>query len=239
MNSSTASPQEIAKFNALAAEWWDPAGPMAPLHQMNPLRCAWIATRLAERHGRSSLDLQGLRLLDVGCGAGLASEGLARFGADVTGLDAAEEAITAARLHAQDQGLAIDYRQGAPEELANEGAMFDAVVALEVIEHVQDRAQFMTALATLVRPGGFLFMSTINRTARSYLTAKIGAEYVLRWLPKGTHDWNQFVSPGELGTVARAHGFFMSDLTGMTFDGRAWTASGDVSVNYIAALQRC
>ena len=191
---------ERAKFDALASRWWDPDGPMKPLHRMNPLRTGWIADRLGGR------DLTGRTILDVGCGAGLAAEAFARMGATVTGLDAAGAALDAARAHAAAGGLAIDYRQGGPEDLLAEGLRFDAVVALEVIEHVADRAQFCAALAALAKPGSPIFVSTLNRTARSFLFAKLGAEYLLRLLPVGTHDWRMFVTPGELGAALRPSG---------------------------------
>jgi len=237
---ATAAPDEIAKFDALAARWWDPKGPMAPLHAMNPLRCGWIANHLARAHGRDAAALGGLTVLDVGCGAGLASEGLARLGARVTGLDAAPAALEAARIHSAEGGLEIDYRQGMPEDLAAEGARFDAVVALEVIEHVTDRPAFLAALAGLVQPGGLVFLSTLNRTARSFLFAKLGAEYLLRLLPRGTHDWKLFVSPAELGAEARAAGLRVTAISGMTpgLPGQPWRATQDVAVNYIVAMRR-
>jgi len=240
MQAATALPDEIAKFDALAARWWDPNGPMAPLHRMNPLRCDWVARRLAAAQGRQGTDLEGLSVLDVGCGAGLASEGLARFGARVTGLDAAGAALAAARAHAEAQGLRIDYREGRPEDLAAEGAQFDAVVALEVIEHVADRAAFLAALAAVLKPGGMLFLSTLNRTSRSFLFAKLGAEYLLRLLPRGTHDWRMFVTPAELGTEARRAGLRVCDIAGMVpaLGGREWRESRDVAVNYIVAARK-
>lgn len=236
----TAVEGEIRKFGALAARWWDPSGPMKPLHRMNPLRTRWIAERLARAHGRTGTELSGLSLLDVGCGAGLASEAFARMGATVTGLDAAGEALEAARAHAAAGGLEIAYRDGTPEALAAEGARFDAVVALEVIEHIEDRAAFLGALAGLVKPGGRVFLSTLNRTARSFLLAKVGAEYVLRMLPVGTHDWRMFVTPGELGTGLRQAGLRVTGLAGMSMEpltGR-WRESRDVSVNYIVMAER-
>ncbi len=222
----TASAAEVAKFDALADEWWNPRGPMAPLHAMNPLRTGWILDRLGPA--------QGLRILDVGCGAGLASEVLARAGAQVTGLDAAPAALAAARAHAEAQGLAIDYREGMPEDLP-EGTMFDAVVALEVVEHVTDRDTFLASLARVLKPGGRLFMSTLNRTPRSYLFAKLGAEYVLRLLPVGTHDWRSFVTPAELGTAMRGAGLRVADSAGMVFSPlrREWVLSRDLGVNYL------
>jgi 2-polyprenyl-6-hydroxyphenyl methylase/3-demethylubiquinone-9 3-methyltransferase len=233
---------EVAKFDALAARWWDPDGPMKPLHRMNPLRTGWIAERIARSHGRDPAApdaLAGLTVVDVGCGAGLASEALARRGARVTGLDAAGEALEAARAHAAASGLDIAYRAGLPEELP-EGEQFDAVIALEVIEHVADRAAFLAALARAARPGAPVFLSTLNRTARSFAMAKIGAEYLLRLLPVGTHDWRMFVTPGELGAGLRAAGMPVADITGMVMDplGGGWRASRDVGVNYMVMARR-
>lgn len=236
----TAVETEIRKFGALASRWWDPDGPMKPLHRMNPLRTGWIARRIAAAHGRAGTDLSGLTLLDVGCGAGLASEAFARMGASVTGLDAAGEALEAAREHAAAGGLSIAYRDGTPETLAAEGARFDAVVSLEVIEHVEDRAAFCAALAGLVKPEGQVFLSTLNRTARSFLMAKVGAEYLLRLLPVGTHDWRMFVTPGELGALLRAAGLSVTDIAGMSMDpltGR-WRESRDLGVNYLLEARR-
>jgi 2-polyprenyl-6-hydroxyphenyl methylase/3-demethylubiquinone-9 3-methyltransferase len=240
----TAIGSEIAKFDRLAARWWDPRGPMAPLHAMNPTRMGWITARLARAHRRDPAaprPLAGLRVLDVGCGAGLASEALARAGADVTGLDAAAEVLGAARAHAKSSGLAISYQEGTPEALLAAGeAPFDAILALEVIEHVSDRAAFCRHLAALLRPGGRVFLSTLNRTARSLLVAKVGAEYVLRLLPAGTHDWRMFVRPAELDADLRGAGLRIADLAGLSFDvlsGR-WRASRDLGVNYIAMAVR-
>lgn len=232
----TAVEAEVRKFGALAARWWDPDGPMKPLHRMNPLRTRWIAERLARRHGRKGCDLAGLRVLDVGCGAGLAAEAFVRMGAEVVGVDAAGEALAAAREHAAASGLRIEYRQGGPEDLAAGGTRFDAVVALEVIEHVADRARFAAALSACAAPGAAVFLSTLNRTPRSFLMAVVGAEYLLRLLPVGTHDWRMFVTPGELGAVLRGAGLRVTELAGMSMDplGGRWRESRDLGVNYIA-----
>ncbi|MES2710852.1 MAG: bifunctional 2-polyprenyl-6-hydroxyphenol methylase/3-demethylubiquinol 3-O-methyltransferase UbiG [Pseudomonadota bacterium] len=227
----TARAEEVRKFGALAERWWDPRGPMAPLHAMNPLRTGWVAARAG--------GLAGKRVLDVGCGAGLASEAFARMGAEVVGMDAAPEALAAARPHAEAGGLTIDYREGGPEDLAD-GDRFDVVVALEVIEHVEARAAFIAALARAVAPGGVLVMSTLNRTPRAFLMAKLGAEYLLRLLPVGTHDWRMFVTPGELGALLRREGFRVTDVAGMVMHPitREWRESRDLGVNYIIAARR-
>jgi 2-polyprenyl-6-hydroxyphenyl methylase/3-demethylubiquinone-9 3-methyltransferase len=235
----TAVEAEIRKFGALAGRWWDPDGPMKPLHRMNPLRTGWVAERIARRHGRKGTDLTGLTLLDVGCGAGLASEAFARMGARVTGLDAAPDALQAAREHAAQGGLAIDYRAGSPEDLLAEGLRFDAVVAFEVIEHVENRRRFFAALAGLAKPGAPVFLSTVSRTARSFLMAKVGAEYIFRLLPVGTHDWSMFVTPAELGTGLRRAGLRVTDLAGMSMDplSGTWRESRDLGINYLAMAE--
>jgi 2-polyprenyl-6-hydroxyphenyl methylase/3-demethylubiquinone-9 3-methyltransferase len=233
---ATALGAEIAKFDALAARWWDPNGPMKPLHRMNPVRIGWIAERLARAHGPQPL--AGLRVLDVGCGAGLASEALARLGAEVTGMDAAPEALEVARAHAEAGGLAIDYRLGGPEDLAEAGG-YDAVISLEVIEHVAERGAFLAALARAVRPGGKVFLSTLNRTPRSFLMAKLGAEYLLRLLPVGTHDWRMFVTPAELGAGLRGAGLRVADVAGMEMAlSGAWRITRDTGVNYLMMAEK-
>jgi len=233
MGGTTVSIAEVARFNALAADWWDPNGSMRPLHRMNPARIGWIVDRVE----RCFPDKASVRVLDVGCGAGLAAEALARRGFDVLGLDAAAETIAAADAHAAGQGLRLAYRVGAPEDLLTEGARFPVVTALEVIEHVPDPAAFARTLAGLLEPGGLVFLSTLNRTARSFVSAKIGAEYLLRWLPVGTHDWRKFITPVELGGLLRDAGLRVKDVTGLVPDPLrgGWRTARDVGVNYLLA----
>jgi 2-polyprenyl-6-hydroxyphenyl methylase/3-demethylubiquinone-9 3-methyltransferase len=257
MPGMTVSPAEIARFDALASRWWDPNGPMRPLHRMNPARVAWIVERigaappppgpLPQGEGENSLHSLNcldssepshrLRLLDVGCGAGVAAEALARRGFDVLGLDAAGAAIEAARAHAEGQNLPLVYRTGVAEDLLGEEARFPAITALEVIEHVPDPAAFLATLAALLAPGGRLFLSTLNRTPQSFLAAKVGAEYLLRWLPIGTHDWRRFITPVELCALLRDVGLRVTDTAGLVADpmtGR-WSTGRNLSVNYLVA----
>jgi len=235
----TVDRDEVARFDALAAGWWDPDGAMAPLHAMNPARVGYIRDRLCANRGRETVGvaaLAGLDVVDVGCGGGLLSEPLARLGARVTGIDAAEEAIAVARRHAEAGGLAIDYRATTAEALAATGARFDAVLALEIVEHVANVDDFLGGLSALVRPGGLVVLSTLNRTARSFATAIVGAEYVLRLLPRGTHDWRRFLRPSELAAGLRRHGLAPVDATGIVFDPRrgTWSLSArDLAVNYV------
>jgi 2-polyprenyl-6-hydroxyphenyl methylase/3-demethylubiquinone-9 3-methyltransferase len=231
---SSVDAAEVAKFSQLAARWWDVSGPMRPLHRMNPLRIGWIDARIGARLTAP------VRLLDLGCGAGIAAEALARCGHSVLGLDASEDAIDAARTHAAGRGLDLTYRTGTAEHLAAEGERFDAVCALEVIEHVADQPAFLRLLAALTAPGGLVFVSTLNRTLRSLAVAKIGAEYVARLLPRGTHDWRRFVPPDALASHARAAGLSLVDITGMEMSVLSgdWRATRDVGVNYLAAFVR-
>lgn len=234
----TVSPEELAKFMAMAESWWDPAGKFKPLHQFNPVRIEYIRDRLAAHFGRDPsrpLPFAGLTLLDIGCGGGLLSEPMTRLGFAVTGVDALERNVQVAGLHAEAAGLAIDYRHATAEELAERGEAFDAVLNMEVVEHVADRDLFMATTAGLVRPGGAMVAATLNRTVKSLLLAKIGAEYVLRWLPRGTHDWRKFVRPSELATGLRRRGMTVREVAGMTYDPIAnrWGMGRDIDVNYV------
>lgn len=239
-------PEEIARFARLAEQWWDPQGPMRPLHRLNPTRLAFLRDRLVrlrpEPPAAGSLKpLAGLRLLDLGCGAGLASEPLARMGAAVVGIDAAEESIAVARAHAEEAGLAIDYRCTTAEALRAEGESFDAVVALEIVEHVAEPGAFLADAAALVRPGGQLLLSTLNRTPKAFALAIVGAEYLLRWVPRGTHQWKRFLKPSEIARHLRGEGLFVAETRGLVYnplDG-AWRLSErDLDVNYLLAAEK-
>ena len=231
-------PSEIAKFEAMAAEWWDPKGKFKPLHMMNPVRLGYITTQIAAEFGRdlkAPLPFEGLRLLDIGCGGGLLSEPMARLGAQVVGADAAAKNIEVARIHADQVGLQIDYRAETAEALLAAGESFDAVLAMEIVEHVADPPGFVASCHDLLRPGGVLVMSTLNRTLRSYGAAIIGAEWVMRWLPKGTHEWQRFVTPDELAAMMEGAGLRVADRRGMVFNPISWgwsLSDRDLSVNY-------
>jgi 2-polyprenyl-6-hydroxyphenyl methylase/3-demethylubiquinone-9 3-methyltransferase len=235
---ATVSPEEIAKFAALADSWWDPAGAFRPLHKFNPARIRFLRDQLARHFGRTSEDrpFDGLTLLDIGCGGGLVAEPMARLGFAVTGIDAGEDAVGTAALHAQRMGLAIDYEAVSPEALVARSLQFDAVLAMEVIEHVDDVDVFVAAAARLAKPGGIVIAATLNRTLKSLALAKIGAEYVLRWVPAGTHDWRKFVRPSELAGSFRRAGLRLTSFAGMTYDvlSDRWHASRDLDVNYFA-----
>lgn len=234
MNAPSTDANEIAKFGRLAARWWDPSGPMRPLHAMNPLRVGWIDERIRARLPSP------VRLLDIGCGAGIAAEAFARRGHDVLGLDASAEAIEVATAHAGGKGLTLRYHTGTAETLVGEGQRFDVVTALEVIEHVPDPADFMRLLAALAVPGGLVFVSTLNRTLRSLAVAKIGAEYIARLLPAGTHDWRRFLPPDALAAHGREAGLTLADLTGLGMSpfSRTWHATRAVGINYLACFAR-
>jgi 2-polyprenyl-6-hydroxyphenyl methylase/3-demethylubiquinone-9 3-methyltransferase len=231
-------PVEIARFEAMATEWWDAGGKFAPLHRFNPTRLSFLKDALVRHFGRNPADpqpLSGLALLDVGCGGGLVAEPMARLGASVTGIDAGRATVEAARAHARTMGLAIDYRMASVEELAAEDARFDAVLALEVIEHVADPRAFLATAATLMNPGGTMAVATLNRTARSFLLAIVGAEYVLRWLPRGTHEWSRFLRPEELDALLDAAGLHVTARTGVVYNPLSdrWSLSDDTRVNYM------
>ncbi len=237
----TAIAADVERFDRLSATWWDAAGPMRPLHVVNALREAYIAARIAARFGASGpAALAGLRVLDVGCGAGLLCEPLARRGARVTGVDASAGNVAAAQVHAAHERLAIDYRVGEPEAALRDDERFDVVLLLEVVEHVDDPAGLVGRAARHVAPGGLLYVSTIDRTWRSFVFAIVGAEYVFRVLPLGTHDWRRFVRPRELATAAAGAGLALADLRGMRYlpvlHRASWTR--DTAVNYIAEFVR-
>ncbi|MDA1324489.1 MAG: bifunctional 2-polyprenyl-6-hydroxyphenol methylase/3-demethylubiquinol 3-O-methyltransferase UbiG [Proteobacteria bacterium] len=239
----TVDPEEIARFSALAAEWWNPAGKFKPLHRLNPVRLAYIRDHLCDRFDRdprSLRSLDGLRILDIGCGGGLVAEPLGRMGADVTGIDASPENIATASVHAKEGGLSIDYRATTAEEISAAGGQFDAVIALEIVEHVARVPLFLASCAALIRPGGALIMSTLNRTAKSYLMAIVGAEYILRWLPRGTHQWEKFLRPSELTGGVETSGLSVTDLTGATYNplNDEWRLSRDMAVNYMLYAEK-
>ena len=237
-------PDEIAKFEAMAAEWWDPAGKFKPLHMMNPVRLDYVIDQIAAEFGRdrrAARPFEGLRILDIGCGGGLIAEPMARLGATVTGADAAAGNIAVARLHAAQQGLQIEYHATTAETLLEEGRDFDVVLALEIVEHVADPAAFVRMCRDLLRPGGLAVVSTLNRTARSFGAAIIGAEWIMRWLPRGTHEWNRFITPDELAEMAEGAGLTMVDRRGMVFNPLSWRwslSSRDLSVNYAVTARR-
>ncbi|MFN4087419.1 MAG: bifunctional 2-polyprenyl-6-hydroxyphenol methylase/3-demethylubiquinol 3-O-methyltransferase UbiG [Alphaproteobacteria bacterium] len=240
---TTVDAAETARFGAIAAEVWDPVGKFRPLHKLNPARMRFLRDRLAEqfdRDPRSQRPLEGLTIVDVGCGGGIVSEPLARLGAAVTGIDAAPENIAVAATHAADAGLKIDYRCLTAEDLAASGERFDAVVAMEIVEHVADVGLFAKATAALVKPGGGYAIATLNRTVKSLLLAKIGAEYVLRWLPVGTHDWRRFLKPSEVATLLRANGLELRQAAGVTYSPLMdeWVLSRDLDVNYMLFAAR-
>ena len=237
----TVDDAEIAKFEAMATEWWDPNGKFKPLHMLNPTRLDYITRQIAAEYGRdltTPLPFAGLRILDIGCGGGLLAEPMARLGADVVGADAAPRNIPVAQIHAQKSGLTIDYRHTTAEALAAAGEQFDVVLNMEVVEHVADPLAYLTACQQLLKPGGLMICSTINRNPKSFLMAIIGAEYVMRWLPKGTHEWAKFITPDELYDLIRKAGLDPVDRKGFVFNKLtwSWSISGrDLSVNYVTA----
>ncbi|OWU86015.1 3-demethylubiquinone-9 3-methyltransferase [Oceanicola sp. 22II-s10i] len=241
---TTIDPKEVAKFEAMAAEWWDPTGKFKPLHMMNPVRLDYITRQIAEEFDRdlaSSRPFAGLRLLDIGCGGGLLCEPMARLGATVVGADAAERNIPVARLHAEQSGLDIDYRHTTAEAMAAAGERFDVVLNMEVVEHVSDPLAYLTACHDLLKPGGLHLCSTINRNPKSFAMAIVGAEWVMRWLPKGTHEWSKFITPDELFDLIRKAGMEPVDRKGYVFNPVSWQwhiSDRDLTVNYVTAAVR-
>ncbi|MDX9688865.1 MAG: bifunctional 2-polyprenyl-6-hydroxyphenol methylase/3-demethylubiquinol 3-O-methyltransferase UbiG [Proteobacteria bacterium] len=246
--SASLSRQEVARFSAQASSWWDPHGPMRSLHEMMPLRREYLFGQLVAHHRLkavlsevSDLPLKGMRVLDIGCGGGLMSEMAARYGATVTGLDPSADLIEVARSHAEQSGLAIDYREGTAESLAKEGQTFDLVFAFEILEHVSNRQVFVESLAALMKPQALLFVSTLNKTRRSFLLGVVMAEYVLGWVPAGTHDWERFIAPSDLAALWQAHDITADDLTGLVYKpflGRFAFEKGRAAVNYFMTGQK-
>ena len=236
---STVDPAEVERFQRIAEEWWDPRGKFAPLHRLNPVRLGFIRDRAAGHWRRDPLGeapLHGLSLVDIGCGGGLICEPMARLGAEVTGIDAAQRNVATARLHAAGQDLAIDYREATAEALAEAGESFDIVLALEIVEHVADVDLFLQSVGRLTRPGGLVFLSTLNRTAKAWALAIAGAEYVLRWLPRGTHDWRKFLKPSEVVRGLRKGGVEPQEVVGVVYSplSRSWSLNKrDLDVNYM------
>ena len=236
---STVDPAEIAKFQAMADEWWDPNGKFKPLHMLNPCRLDYITQQIAEEFDRDlahQAPFSGLRILDIGCGGGLLCEPMARLGATVTGVDAAGRNIPVAAAHAEKSDLTITYRHDTAEALVAEGAEFDVVLNMEVVEHVEGQLDYLTACQKLLRPGGLMVCSTINRNAKSFAMAIVGAEYIMRWLPKGTHEWHKFVTPKELFALIEKAGLEPVDRKGFVFNPITWQwrlSDRDLSVNYV------
>jgi 2-polyprenyl-6-hydroxyphenyl methylase/3-demethylubiquinone-9 3-methyltransferase len=234
---------EVERFSAMAAEWWNPNGKFRPLHKFNPVRLAYIRDQVAARFGRdprAARPFEGLRILDIGCGGGLLCEPMARLGAEVVGADASETNIEVARLHAAESGVKIDYRAETAEALADAGERFDVVLNMEVVEHVADVDFFIAKCAELVKPDGIMFVATINRTLKALGLAIVGAEYVLRWLPRGTHQYGKLVKPEELERALSAAGMAITDRTGVTYNPLAdrWGRSKDMDVNYMVLAEK-
>ena len=243
MTETTINADEISKFAAMADEWWDPTGKFKPLHKFNPVRLGYIRDQAIAHFGRDGSvrrPLEGLKILDIGCGGGLLSEPLTRLGASVIGIDAGEKNIRIAALHAGQSGLAIDYRATTAEALAAGSERFDIVLNMEVVEHVDNVPLYMKSCAELVSPGGLLFTATINRTPRAYALAIIGAERVLGWLPKGTHDFKKFLTPDEIGALVSRNGLKVIERKGVVFHPIAdeWRQSRDLGINYMVLAEK-
>jgi 2-polyprenyl-6-hydroxyphenyl methylase/3-demethylubiquinone-9 3-methyltransferase len=243
MTDTTIDEAEVKKFTAMAEDWWDPTGKFKPLHAINPVRLQVIrdaALAHFKRDTRVRRPFEGLSLLDIGCGGGLASEPMARLGFTVTGIDVVDRNLAIAKLHTEQSGLSIDYRLGTVEALAAAGERFDVILNLEVVEHVDNVPLYLRSCAALLAPGGLMVSSTINRTARALALAVIGAEYVLRWLPRGTHDWNKFLTPEELTTLLERNGLDVTTRTGVVYNplADAWRQSSDMSVNYMLVASK-
>lgn len=243
LHASSVDQAEIERFSRHAADWWDARGPMAALHKFNPVRLGYIRDQAAacfERDPKKLDCLKGLRMLDIGCGGGILSEPLARLGAEMVGADPSEDNINAAQAHAETAGLAVDYRAITAEELAADGERFDVVLAMEVVEHVIDVRAFVASCATMVKPGGLMIAATLNRTLKSFALAIVGAEYVLRWVPRGTHQWDKFVTPVELENAMERAGLQVTGERGVIYNPFAdrWQLSSDMDVNYMLVAQR-
>ena len=240
----TVDAAEIEKFAAMAEEWWDPEGKFKPLHKFNPVRIQYIRDELCRRFDRdpkSVEPLKGIRILDIGSGGGLLCEPMKRLGADIIGVDATERSVHVAKAHAEQMGLDIDYRFATAEQLLAQGEQFDAVLNMEVVEHVADVQAFISVSADLVKPGGCMFMATLNRTAKSYMFAIVGAEYVMRWLPRGTHDWKKFLKPSELASALRRADMSVMDLQGVVFNPirDSWSLNPkDLAINYLLIAEK-
>lgn len=243
MASTTINPDEIGKFHKMAEEWWDPKGKFKPLHKFNPVRLSYIREKGIAHFGKDERSLrpfEGLRILDIGCGGGLLCEPMARLGATIVGADAGEKNIAVAKIHAEQSGLDIDYRATTAEALAEAGEKFDIVLNMEVVEHVADVPLYLKACSDLVAPGGLMFLATINRTARALALAIFGAEYVLGWLPKGTHQYDKFLTPDEITSITKRHGLDKIDETGVSFNPlrNEWAKSRDMAVNYMLLFEK-
>lgn len=243
MNSTTINDDEVARFAAMADQWWDPKGKFKPLHKFNPVRLAYIRSQIIDHfrlEGTKRAPFEGLKVLDIGCGGGLLCEPMTRLGATVSGVDAAERNIRVAQIHAEQSGLQIDYRATTSETMAAAGEQYDVVLNMEVVEHVADVPLYLKSCADLVKPGGLMFVATINRTAKAFAFAIVGAEYVLRWLPKGTHSYNKFITPEEITAQLTRNGMQIKDKTGVTFSPLQdeWRKSRDMAVNYMLLAEK-